>query len=403
MNSPNTFTTSWLADGALMVALGITHVLVGSIVFDLVHWLAHRSHSSPYYILRLLSKAHVTHHRFFNRKLQFNEAFRVRNLLSHLPLELFCQMVGTILSWILSQQFLSDVKKVNRSQEYLLFLILIIQAGRCCIVAWNDGRDSNHIPFQQLPKDPHLFVVGPQYHSLHHIDPHNYFGSMTRLVDWVLGTAVSLQGRRVAMTGSRGALGQAMLSELVQHRVKEVQSLRFGLEWTHGDYADLIPVLAKTDILILAHGTKDGDDVFQANCHSAVDIIQLFKETRLRSTTTPEVIPEVWYVGSEAEFHGAWSSGMRQYTASKRAFVPFARAYYDDESMVYRHIIPAAFKSNMGDGLATANWTAKTALWWIRRGARYVPVTYTGIAFLNFFRFLFWTKPCIYDDVDRQK
>lgn len=31
-------------------------------------------------------------------------------------------------------------------------------------------------------------------------------------------------------------------------------------------------------------------------------------------------------------------------------------------------------------------------MWWIRRGSKYVPVTYTGFAYLNFFKFLFKIK-----------
>ena len=36
----------------------------------------------------------------------------------------------------------------------------------------------------------------------------------------------------------------------------------------------------------------------------------------------------------------------------------------------------------------SARMTAAIALWLIRRGFRYVPVTYTGIAFLNFIPFV---------------
>jgi hypothetical protein len=28
-------------------------------------------------------------------------------------------------------------------------------------------------------------------------------------------------------------------------------------------------------------------------------------------------------------------------------------------------------------------------MWWIRRGARYIPVTYTGIAWLDYFKFMY--------------
>jgi hypothetical protein len=43
----------------------------------------------------------------------------------------------------------------------------------------------------------------------------------------------------------------------------------------------------------------------------------------------------------------------------------------------------------MGPGLISGKMAARIAMFFIRRGARYVPVTYTGIAFINYFKFLF--------------
>ena len=58
-----------------------------------------------------------------------------------------------------------------------------------------------------------------------------------------------------------------------------------------------------------------------------------------------------------------------------------------DGDVLYRHIVPSAFRSRMGGGLMSGRTAAAIALWLIRRGFRYVPVTYTGIAFLNFVPF----------------
>ncbi|KAJ0165184.1 hypothetical protein CTA2_12115 [Colletotrichum tanaceti] len=143
--------------------------------------------------------------------------------------------------------------------------------------------------------------------------------------------------------------------------------------------------LHNTDVLVLAHGSKNGQHDLEANCASAVAIIDIFRESCGRRKLG--LLPEVWYVGSEAELHGAWTSDMQTYTGSKRAFVRHARAFYDEETFNYRHIVPAAFASGMGTGLVSPRWAARVALWWIRRGARYVPVTYTGLAFVNYLRF----------------
>ncbi|KAL0256806.1 hypothetical protein SLS55_009203 [Diplodia seriata] len=370
------------------ILFGITHFLVGSVLYDCVHWIAHNSGRSSSHTLRYIARIHRYHHVYFDRNLKFNEAYSVRNAVYHLSLELVCQIVGTTLSWLFTRLLVSDPGMTSKEG---LALVLAIQTARSLDVAWIEGRDSNHIPYTRVPKDPHFLFVGPEYHALHHVDPQNYFGSMVRVFDWLFGTAVTLRNRRVAMTGSGGALGQALTEQLAADRVKCIRPLQFGVDWTSDDYAALAPILADTDVLILAHGTKKADSALDANCKAAVAMIELFKRVHRGSST--KMLPEVWYVGSEAELHGSWTDDMRSYTDSKRAFVPYARAYYDDESFVYRHIVPAAFASKMGPALVSARWAAKTALWWIHRGARYVPVTYTGFAFANYFRFMYWVKP----------
>jgi hypothetical protein len=370
------------------VSLCALHIICGSLVFDLVHLLAHRSHTSRIRALRCLARAHAFHHQYFNRTLQFNDAYRMQNLLWHLPLELLCQLVGSTLSWLLVELTL---RPTAFSLQHDLVFVWVLQIARVGLVAHSSGRDSNHIPYPQVPKDPYLFFVGPQYHAVHHIDPHSNFGSLVRLVDWFFGTVGTLRGRRVAMTGSRGALGQALSRQLSIKLVKSIQPLRFQNEWSLGDYSRLEPFLIDTDILILAHGSKDDSSANASNCVSTRAIIELFDSCRRKAR--PQLLPEVWFVGSEAEIHGSWSQASQGYTESKRAFVPFARSYYDRETFLYRHIVPSAFASPMGPALVSPCWCSGVALWWIRRGARYVPVTYTGLAYVNFFRFFFWVKP----------
>lgn len=370
----------------------VLHYIVGSLFFDLVHCVAHRSHQSRFRLLRLLGQAHTAHHRYFDRNLKFNKQFIYANLISHMPLEFFCQAIGSTLSWLCCDALFDQTM-------HTLTLVLVVQISRTCVVAWNLGHDSNHLSYTKLPKDPYLVVVGPQYHALHHVDPQNYFGSMVRFVDWILGTASTLRGRRVAMTGSSGALGKALCKQL-QEEVSCIKGLQYGVHWSYDSYAAIEPILVNTDILILAHGSKN-KDAFQANCESAATLIGLFKKARTRSK--PELKPEVWYIGSEAEFHGSWEDSMKTYTDSKRSFAEYARGFYDDGDILYRHVVPAAFQSNMGAALVSADWAARVSLWWIRRGARYVPVTYTGFALANYFRFMYWVKPkkrVLEEDID---
>ncbi|KAL9947881.1 hypothetical protein D7B24_007608 [Verticillium nonalfalfae] len=373
---------------AYCVASSALHVVVGSVFFDLVHCLAHHSGRSRNPLLRWLARSHIAHHQYFDRRLHFNPGFNKQNLLLHLPLELVCQAVGSLLSWQLTHVLVPHPPLQHRD----LHLVLVFLTIRSGVVAWHEGRDSNHIAYTRLPKDPHAVLVGPEYHALHHVDPQGYFGSMVRLVDWLLGTATTLHGRRITITGARGALGRALADELGREKGATVRTARFGLDWTYDDYSALEPLLRTTDILVLAHGAK-GADAQRANCDSAVAIIEAFRRARVPAPSSSLLRPEVWYVGSEAELHGAWTEDMRAYTDAKRAFARCARAYCDDDDFTYRHVVPAAFSSAMGPALVSARWAAVVALWWIRRGARYVPVTYTGLAFLNFFRFYFWVTP----------
>ncbi|KAK2595461.1 hypothetical protein QQS21_006801 [Conoideocrella luteorostrata] len=216
---------------------------------------------------------------------------------------------------------------------------------------------------------------------------------MVRIFDWITGTAVSLKGRRVALTGSRGAFGKALQKELRQAKVKNIKPLVFGVDWTYEDYGQLAAIFQDIDVLIIAHGTKVDKDAWQANYLSVLTLIELFKQTR--ESNKLGLMPEVWFVGSEAEVHGAWTSDMVSYVNTKRAVVPYCRGFYEDDTFIYRHIVPAAFQSSMGSALVSAEWAARSTLWWIHRGARYVPVTYTGLAFINFFRFLYWVTPKI--------
>lgn len=213
--------------------------------------------------------------------------------------------------------------------------------------------------------------------------------SAFRIFDWVFGTSSSFQGKRVSMTGANGAFGKAMKKRLLSEHVACIKEMKYGSDWTYDNYSALIPTLRDTDILVLTHGAK-GDNALEANCNSNIAIIDLFKKHRQARSGFALDPPEIWYVGSEIELHPAWGiPSLQIYSHSKRAFLPTARRLYNDPTFMYRHIVPAAFRSPMGPAIVSADWAAGVAMWWIHRGARYVPVTYTGIAFLNFFKFVF--------------
>jgi hypothetical protein len=384
--------------------------LTGSFCFDIIHYLLHRWSKSNSRLLSRLGDLHMVHHYYFNRKLKFNYRYYWHNICIELPLELSCQLFGTWLGslavkwvpWKIMGELPTlegnkrDLKALNviastTTSKNLLFIVVMVEIIRTLVVIILSGRDSNHKTYERVPKDPSWLVVGPEYHAHHHIQPTAYISSTFRLFDWLLGTGNSLKSRRITLTGSSGAFGKAMRTELENEGVKKIKTLKYGIDWKYDNYDSAIAILAETDILILAHGSKH-NDALEANCKSVLKLISIFKEHRKPGTGyNSMLLPEVWYVGSEIEFYPSWGGSQLHlpYAHSKRSFLSHARSLHDDTSINYRHIVPSAFASSMGSAMVSAGWAARGALWWIRRGARYVPVTYTGIAYLHYFKYMY--------------
>jgi len=264
--------------------------------------------------------------------------------------------------------------------------VLIVMAMFTAIFTWIlyvRGKDQNHRAPAPVRSARSTWFVTPEYHALHHVYPDCYLGSYTTTIDRLVGTACQLRGRRAALSGSSGAFGSA-LKELLEAQGAEVRVVRSGVDFRPGDYSGADPSLAWADILVLAHGAK-GEQADWANCESFLELIARFKRLADRDRPVP---PEVWAVGSEIECHPTFGSAeLRSYARSKRAFARQAARLMDDPAILYRHIVPSAFRSRMGPGLMSGKTAAAWALFLIRRGFRYVPVTYTGIALLNFVPF----------------
>lgn len=159
--------------------------------------------------------------------------------------------------------------------------------------------------------------------------------------------------------------------------------VHFGVDWTYSDYSKLEDKLKRADVLVLAHGSKK-DQAMEANSTSYKVIAELYRRLR-REAGQPA---EIWGLGSEIEFHPAWGiKSLVPYLESKRAFARYATGLYRDPSLVYRHIVPSSFRSRMGTGLMSAKTAVRIALFFLGRDWKYIPVTYTGFALLNYHRF----------------
>jgi hypothetical protein len=247
----------------------------------------------------------------------------------------------------------------------------------------DEGMDLNHMSMRRISGQQGLLWVTPSYHAMHHVHPNNFFSSFANLFDLLFGTGTQIDGRRFLITGASGAFGSAMKARL-ERLGGVVETARHGVDFGPDDYERMREKLARTDVLVLSHGAK-ADGAWDANYTTFAGLIDLFVEIG-RTRLTP---PEVWGLGSEVELHGDFGMAeLRDYSVSKRAFARRALGYYRSPELIYRHIVPSAFTSAMGKGAMSADFAAAVALFIIRRGFAYVPVTLTTLALWNYFRFV---------------
>jgi monoglucosyldiacylglycerol epimerase len=361
---------SWEPLARLLLQAGALFV-VATFVFDTIHHVLHLCLNSRHRWLRRLARPHLAHHVFFDRRLRHHDEVIVPNLLHHVIPEYATQMVVCAIGFTVL-----DPRAVG-----LVMAGFTVLFGSAMIMR---GKDFYHLPTPRVPVAHGTLLVRPQYHALHHVYPDSYISSYTTLFDRLMGTACHIRGRRVALTGASGAFGSAMKG-LLEKAGAVVVPLKFGVDYTYEDYSGADAALEAADILVLAHGAK-GERAMQANCDSFLALIDRFK----RHAQHRQLPGEVWAVGSEIECHPAFGvADLRSYARSKRAFARAAAHLMQDRDVLYRHIVPSAFRSRMGPGLMSGRAAAAIAFWLIRRGFRYVPVTYTGVAFLNYIPFCF--------------
>jgi hypothetical protein len=343
---------------------------VSTFLFDALHWLLHRWGKSKIPLLKTFARWHWVHHAFLDRKMRVHPELVRPNLIYHVMPEYLTSLAGTLI-------FLFVFPWPPVAAVALMRTWMLIQTIR------EEGMDYNHMAMDRLSGQQGLLWVNQSYHAMHHINPNNFFSSFSNVFDLVFGTATQIDGRRFLVTGAGGAFGGAMKVRL-EKLGGIVETAKHGVDFAPGDYARMREKLERADVLILSHGAKS-DGAWDANHRTFVDLIDLFIEAG-RGRLTP---PEVWALGSEAEFHGDMGMAeLKDYAGSKRAFAQRALSYYRSGDVLYRHIVPSSFTSAMGPGPMSANTAAGIALFLIRRGFHYVPVTLTSLAFWNYFRFI---------------
>lgn len=348
--------------------------VASTVLFDALHWTLHRWEGSSIPLLRRLSSWHWVHHKFLGVDMQINPAYARANIWFHILPEYLTSMAGTVI-------FLLVFPWPPIAAVAVLRTVMLVMTLR------EEGLDYNHMSMDRVGGQQNLLWVGDNYHAMHHVYPHNFFSSFANVFDLLAGTTCQIKGRRFLVTGASGAFGSAMVEKLTRAGAI-VETAKSGVDFSAGDYSAIRAKLETADVLIMAHGAKT-DDCWNANFVTFRDLTELFTEvgnTRLAP-------PEVWALGSEVEFHGDMGMDeLKAYSASKRAFAAKALDFYRSDALIYRHIVPSSFTSAMGKGAMSASTAADIALFFIRRGFRYVPVTFTGLAVLNYFRFRFLQK-----------
>lgn len=343
--------------------------VVATTLFDTLHWLLHRWEKSKIPLLRTFSSWHWVHHKFLGLDMQINPAYARQNIWFHVLPEYLTSMIAIALFLLVVPWQPVAVVAVIRTVMFLLTLR-------------EEGLDYNHMSMDRVGGKQGLLWVNNNYHAMHHLYPQNFFSSFANTFDLLVGTTCQIEGRRFLVTGAGGAFGSAMVKAL-ERRGAIVETAKSGMDFSAGNYAGMEEKLARADVLVLSHGAKT-EDCWNANYVTFRDLIERFTaigKDRLMA-------PEVWALGSEVEFHGDMGlDELRDYSSSKRAFAARARHYYRSDDLIYRHIVPSSFTSAMGKGAMSAGTAVNIALFFITRGIKYVPVTLTGLAVLNFFRF----------------
>jgi hypothetical protein len=348
--------------------------VVSTALFDMLHWTLHQWETSSSPLLRRLSSWHWVHHKFLGRDMQVNPAYARANVWFHILPEYLTAMAGTLVFLLVFPW-------------PPIALVAVVRTFMLGTTLREEGLDYNHMSMERVGGQQGLLWVDNNYHAMHHVYPHNFFSSFTNVFDLIAGTSCQIRGRRFLVTGASGALGSALVARL-QRLGAIVETAKSGVDYAAGDYTAMRARLEAADVLVLAHGAKT-EDCWNANFVTFRDLTALFTEIGAGRLAPPEV----WAVGSEVEFHGDMGMAeLKAYSASKRAFAVKALEFYQSDALIYRHIVPSSFTSAMGKGAMSADTAAAIALFFIKRGFRYVPVTFTGLAVLNFFRFRFLQK-----------
>jgi hypothetical protein len=378
--------------------LALGSVLWVEIVRDCYHALAH--HWQPLYRL------HVWHHRVFRQDLSIvsEQIYRQAHWYNDVP-EALVMLVLSFLPWSVAYCLALPYQwTVGVGSLYTLsFLVGAIARGIGVPYA-DELTDVTHRPgaFQSLPA---RWLVNRPYHWRHHFDNQKaYYSGTLSLVDKLMGTALSLKGKTIAVTGASGTLGRSLLKHLHLRGAKvialtsQAQSITLAVgkdslsvktqTWQVGQESELADFLESVDILILNHGINvHGERTptaiaqsYEVNTFSSWRLMELFFTTV--RTNEDIACKEVWVNTSEAEVSPAFSP---LYELSKRSLGDLVTLRRLDTPCVVRKLILGPFKSNLNPiGVMSADWVAEQIVNLAQRDLRNILVTINPLTLIAF-------------------
>ncbi|MEL7140882.1 MAG: bifunctional sterol desaturase/short chain dehydrogenase [Cyanobacteria bacterium J06573_11] len=362
----------------------IASIFLVEMVRDFYHFLSHQW--AP------LQKLHNWHHRAYKKDFSpiSTEVYRQAQLYNDAPEAVF--MMGVMAVAALATHTLGLWMGVLYAAG---FLGAAVMRSRGLL----SGTDLTHEPGIPLSGIPGRWLVNRTYHWRHHFDDTNaYYAGLFPMSDQLLGTALSLKGKTVAVTGASGTLGRALIKELAKQGAKPIALTTSGkgdilgavkvIGWQAGEEAALKETFQKIDILLINHGVNVmGEKSPQAigksldvNALSAWRLMETFLETV--NNRTGRATKEVWVNTSEAEVNPAFSP---LYEISKRLMGDLINLRRTDAPCVIRKLVLGPFKSNLNPyGVMSASAIARAILFFAKRDIRNIIVTINPLTYLLF-------------------
>ena len=365
------------------IAWAIASILLVEMVRDFYHFLSH--HLPP------LQKLHSWHHRAYKKDFTpiSTEVYRQAQLYNDAPEAVFMISVMAIAATLIHTPGLWV-------GALYAFGFLLAAVGRSRGLLTTTDITHEPGPLTGLPGRWHVTRTG---HWRHHFDNTNaYYAGLFPISDQLLGTALSLKGKTIAVTGASGTLGRALIAELAKQGAKpialttspnaNISGAQKLISWQAGQESALSNAFQKIDILIINHGINVMGEAsptaiqksLEVNALSAWRMMEVFLETV--DNRTGHAIKEVWINTSEAEVNPAFSP---LYEISKRLIGNLINIRRTDTPCIIRKLVLGPFKSELNPvGIMSANIVVKGVIFLAKRDIRNIIVTINPLTYLLF-------------------